>query len=62
MFTLNGLSMECLKNEGVRLCKKYQGNVGEIIQEMLKGSASGGTNPTSIGTSKKIDIENTTNS
>jgi len=62
LFTLNGLSMECLKNEGVRLCKKYQGNIGQIIQELLQGGASGGTNPTSIGTSKNLDSENTTNS
>ncbi len=62
MFTLSGLSMECLKNEGVRLCKKYQGNIGEIVQELMVGSASGGTNPTSIGTAKKFDAESTTNS
>jgi hypothetical protein len=62
IISLNGVSTECLKNEGVRLCKKYQGNVGEIVQELLMGSASGGSNPTSIGTSKRLDSENTTNS
>ncbi len=62
IISLNGVSTECLKNEGVRLCKKYQGNVGEIVQELLRGSASGGSNPTSIGTSKRLDSENTTNS
>lgn len=62
---LNGFSLECLVNESCRLGKKYQGNIGQIVETLLKGRSTpsqSSPNPSSIGTTKKLDSESTTNS
>jgi hypothetical protein len=56
MATLNGFSLECLKNETIRLGKKYEGNIGNTVKSLLNGSEK------SLQTKKKINSENTTNS
>lgn len=65
---LNGFSLECLINESCRLGKKYQGNISETVENLLKkkkGKSPNNqtaANPDTIGTLKKIDKESTTNS
>lgn len=50
--TISGISLECIKNETVRLGKKYDGNVQQIVSQLLSSS---------LGTLKKISSENTSN-